>query len=51
MGLHAIKTELEDLSLKYENPVEYQELENEFMITGMNIPVCISNLLLRFGNV
>lgn len=27
MGLHAIKTELEDLSLKYENPVEYQELE------------------------
>ena len=25
MGLHAIKTELEDLSLKYENPVEYQE--------------------------
>ena len=24
MGLHAIKTELEDLSLKYENPVEYQ---------------------------
>ena len=27
MGLHAIKRELEDLSLKYENPVEYQELE------------------------
>ena len=27
MGLHAIKTGLEDLSLKYENPVEYQELE------------------------
>lgn len=27
MGLHAIKTELEDLSLKYENLVEYQELE------------------------
>ena len=27
MGLHTIKTELEDLSLKYENPVEYQELE------------------------
>lgn len=27
MGLHAIKMELEDLSLKYENPVEYQELE------------------------
>lgn len=27
MGLHAIKTELEDLSLKYENPLEYQELE------------------------
>ena len=27
MGLHAIKTELEDLSLKYENPEEYRELE------------------------
>ena len=28
MGLHAIKTELEDLSLKYENPDEYQVLEH-----------------------
>ncbi|PXZ43210.1 MULTISPECIES: RelA/SpoT family protein [Sanguibacteroides] len=27
MGLHAIKTELEDLSLKYENPEEYKALE------------------------
>lgn len=27
MGLHAIKTELEDLSLKYENPEEYKVLE------------------------
>lgn len=29
MGLHAIKTELEDLSLKYENPDEYRELEEK----------------------
>lgn len=29
MGLHAIKTELEDLSLKYENPFEYRELEKQ----------------------
>ena len=29
MGLHAIKTELEDLSLKYENPDEYRELERK----------------------
>ena len=31
MGLHAIKTELEDLSLKYENPDEYQELQKKII--------------------
>lgn len=29
MGLHAIKTELEDLSLKYENPEDYRILAKE----------------------
>ncbi|MDL2231330.1 RelA/SpoT family protein [Porphyromonadaceae bacterium OttesenSCG-928-L07] len=29
MGLHAIKTELEDLSLKYEHPEEYEVIANK----------------------
>lgn len=29
MGLHAIKTELEDLSLKYEHPEEYKVINNK----------------------
>lgn len=29
MGLHAIKTELEDLSLKYEHPEEYEVIETK----------------------
>lgn len=29
MGLHAIKTELEDLSLKYEHPEEYEVIERK----------------------
>lgn len=29
MGLHAIKTELEDLSLKYEHPEEYEVIEKK----------------------
>jgi len=32
MGLHAIKTELEDLSLKYENPEEYRVLERRIQV-------------------
>jgi len=28
LGLHSIKTDLEDLSFKYDHPAEYEELEN-----------------------
>jgi len=31
LGLYAIKTELEDLSFKYNHPVEYQRIKNQIM--------------------
>ena len=34
MGLHAIKTELEDLSMKYEHPEEYAEIEEKLNATA-----------------
>ncbi|MBQ8674021.1 MAG: bifunctional (p)ppGpp synthetase/guanosine-3',5'-bis(diphosphate) 3'-pyrophosphohydrolase [Bacteroides sp.] len=34
LGLNKIKTELEDLSFKYEHPEEYRELEEKLMVTA-----------------
>lgn len=51
MGLHAIKTELEDLSLKYENPVGVTGVgATNSWLRARAIPVYTSNLLPRSGS-
>ncbi|MDR0427520.1 MAG: RelA/SpoT family protein [Dysgonamonadaceae bacterium] len=43
LGLFAIKTELEDLSFKYEHPEEYKQIEQKLEATKKNIEKLYSN--------
>ena len=44
LGMKAIKEELEDLSLRYLDPVGYEEIENELLLTANDREAFISDL-------
>ena len=51
MGLHAIKTELEDLSMKYEHPEEYEVIIKRSKLTRNNFRHSLKNLSSRYVKV
>ncbi len=44
LGMKAVKEELEDLSLRYLDPVGYEEIENELLLTANDREAFISDL-------
>ena len=44
LGIKAVKEELEDLSLRYLDPVGYEEIENELLLTAKDREAFISDL-------